>query len=53
MRHEVVTSIPKATRREHVRDNVAASQMLLDEDELAVLDRAYPAPKRDMPLETA
>ena len=53
MRHEGVTSIPKATRREHVRDNVAASQMLLDDDELAALDRAYPAPKRDMPLETA
>jgi len=53
MRHEGVTSIPKATRREHVRDNVAASQLLLDEDDLAALDRAYPAPKRDTPLETA
>ena len=53
MRHEGVTSIPKSARREHIRDNVAASQILLDEDDLAALDRAYPVPKRDMPLETA
>jgi diketogulonate reductase-like aldo/keto reductase len=48
-----VTSIPKASRREHVRDDVAVSRLLLDEDDLAELDRAYPAPKRDTPLETA
>jgi diketogulonate reductase-like aldo/keto reductase len=48
-----VVSIPKACRREHVRDNVAAASLLLDEDDLEALDRAYPVPKRDMPLETA
>jgi diketogulonate reductase-like aldo/keto reductase len=51
--HDGIVSIPKATRREHVRDNVAAGRILLDEDDLAALDRAYPVPKRDMPLETA
>jgi diketogulonate reductase-like aldo/keto reductase len=53
LRLEGVTSIPKASRREHVRDDVAVSRLLLDEDDLAELDRAYPAPKRDTPLETA
>ncbi|HJQ99807.1 MAG TPA: aldo/keto reductase [Candidatus Polarisedimenticolaceae bacterium] len=51
--HEGVVSIPKAGKREHVRDNVAAASLLLDEDDLAALDRAYPAPARDVPLETA
>jgi len=46
-------TIPKAGKREHVRDNVAAASLLLDEDDLAALDRAYPAPKHDVPLETA
>ena len=52
LREEVVT-IPKAGKREHVRDNVAAASLLLVEDDLAALDRAYPAPKHDVPLETA
>jgi len=53
LRREEVVSIPKASRREHVRDNIAAARLLLGEEELAELDRAYPVPKRDGPLETA
>ena len=53
MRDENVVSIPKATRREHVRDNARAAEILLEPVDLAELDRAYPAPSRDVPLETA
>jgi diketogulonate reductase-like aldo/keto reductase len=53
MRHDHVISIPKAARRDHVRDNVRAADIVLTEEDLADLDRAYPVPKRDVPLETA
>lgn len=52
MRHDNVITIPKAARREHVRDNVRAADIVLTEDDLADLDRAFPAPARDVPLET-
>jgi len=47
-----VVSIPKAGRREHVRQNAAAAEIELTADDLAELDRDYPAPSRDVPLET-
>ena len=53
MRHDHVVSIPKAARRDHVRDNVKAADIVLTEEDLGDLDRAYPVPKRDVPLETA
>jgi diketogulonate reductase-like aldo/keto reductase len=53
MRHDHVVTIPKAVRRDHVRDNVRAADIVLTEEDLADLDRAYPVPKRDVPLETA
>lgn len=52
MRLDNVVSIPKATRKEHVQDNVRAADVVLTEDDLADLDRAFPAPARDVPLET-
>jgi len=53
MRHDHVVTIPKASRRDHVRDNARAADIVLTEEDLAELDRAYPVPKRDVPLETA
>lgn len=53
LRDEHVVSIPKATRTSHVRDNVKAADIVLTEEDLADIDRAFPAPKRDVPLETA
>ncbi|HEX4822805.1 MAG TPA: aldo/keto reductase [Candidatus Polarisedimenticolaceae bacterium] len=53
LRHENVVAIPKAGKPQHVRDNVAAGEIVLTEEDLADIDRAYPAPKRDVPLETA
>lgn len=53
LRHDHVVAIPKATRLEHVRENRAAAEIALDDRDLAELDRAYPRPARDVPLETA
>jgi diketogulonate reductase-like aldo/keto reductase len=47
-----VFTIPKATAPDHVRENVAALDIVLSAEELAVLDRAFPPPRRGSPLET-
>jgi diketogulonate reductase-like aldo/keto reductase len=52
IRHEGIVAIPKASRPEHVRENAAAADLCLTEEDLAELDRAYPQPSRDVPLET-
>ncbi len=53
IRHENVVSIPKASRLDHVREIARAADVVLDRDDLALLDREYPAPSHDVPLETA
>jgi diketogulonate reductase-like aldo/keto reductase len=52
LRHDAVVSIPKATRPSHVRDNAKAASIVLTEEDLVEIDRAFPAPRRDVPLET-
>jgi len=47
-----VVTIPKATRPEHVREDVAATELVLEEDDLAALDRAFPPPVEAAPFET-
>ncbi len=44
LREPGVVSIPKAARPEHVRDNATALDVALDAEDLALLDRAFPAP---------
>ena len=51
LRHPGVITIPKAVNLEHVRQNAAADQIQLDEDDLALIDAAYPAPTRKHSLE--
>ncbi|MEP7240624.1 MAG: aldo/keto reductase [Devosia sp.] len=46
-----VISIPKATDPEHVRDNRAAADLVLDAAEIASLDAAFPPPRRRSALE--
>jgi diketogulonate reductase-like aldo/keto reductase len=46
-----VMAIPKATRPEHVRENAAAGDLVLDDEDLRALDRAFPAPGRAVDLE--
>jgi len=43
--------IPKAATLEHVRENRAALDIRLTDQDLAELDRAFPPPKRPRPLE--
>ena len=52
MRHDNVVAIPKASRPAHVRDNVKAADIVLTEEDVADIDRAFPPPRRDVPLET-
>ena len=45
LRREGTIVIPKASRLEHVRENRGALDVLLTEEDLAALDRAFPPPK--------
>jgi len=51
MQRDGVIAIPKAADRAHVRDNRAAADLALTPDDLAELDRAFPPPQRETPLE--
>ncbi|HWA80776.1 MAG TPA: aldo/keto reductase [Acetobacteraceae bacterium] len=42
--------IPKAVQPAHVRANAAAASLRLDAEDLAVLDAAFPPPRRAQPL---
>ena len=51
LRREDVIAIPKAGTTAHVRDNRAALDLVLDDEILARLDRAFPPPRTARPLE--
>jgi diketogulonate reductase-like aldo/keto reductase len=51
LRQPDVMVIPKASDLEHVRENVAALELKLDPEDLADLDRAFPPPAGDTPLQ--
>jgi diketogulonate reductase-like aldo/keto reductase len=51
LRHDGVVAIPKASRPAHVRENAEALGFVLTDEDLDELDRAYPAPSRDVPLD--
>ncbi|KQZ28338.1 aldo/keto reductase [Caulobacter sp. Root1472] len=51
LRQPGVIAIPKASSVAHVRDNRAAADLVLDDDDLAALDHAFPKPSRGRPLE--
>lgn len=46
-----VIAIPKASRIEHVEQNRAALDLTLSADDLAAIEREFPAPKHKRPLE--
>ncbi len=46
-----VIPIPRTGNPAHMRKNRGAAEILLTEEELAALDRAFPAPDRKVPLE--
>ena len=45
LRQDGMIVIPKASRQEHVRDNLGALDLRLTPDDIAALDRAFPPPK--------
>ncbi len=47
-----VVTIPTSADARHVRDNARAAEIVLGVDDLQALERAYPAPQEDVPLET-
>ena len=51
LRRGKVIAIPKAGSVAHVRDNRAAADLMLSDDDLAALDAAFPAPRGRRPLE--
>jgi diketogulonate reductase-like aldo/keto reductase len=46
-----VIAIPKASKQEHVRQNVAALDIRLTPEDFADIDRAFPPPTRKRGLE--
>ena len=50
LRQPGVIAIPKAARIEHVEANAAAQDLVLEPAELAALDKAFPPPRRKVPL---
>jgi diketogulonate reductase-like aldo/keto reductase len=51
LHHERVGAIPKAATPEHVRENRAALDVQLTNDDSAALDREFPPPSGPVPLE--
>lgn len=51
VRQKGMIAIPKAASPDHVRQNRAAVDVVLTEEDLTQLDRAFPPPKRAQPLE--
>lgn len=51
MRQPDVIGVPKSANDEHVRENRGTLRVQLTRDDLAELDRAFPPPSREVPLE--
>ena len=50
LRHEHVIAIPKSARPERVKENAAASEIVLSAEDLMDLDRDFPTPRKSQPL---
>lgn len=51
VRDNNVFTIPKAVKEEHVSQNAAAGNIALTEEDLKLIDKAFPAPKNPVSLE--
>ncbi|GAB2176177.1 aldo/keto reductase [Dongia sp. agr-C8] len=51
LRHKTVFAVPKTSRLEGVRENAAAGDLVLTQQDLAEIDRDFPPPVRAKPLE--
>jgi diketogulonate reductase-like aldo/keto reductase len=50
LRQEDIIVIPKASHPAHLRENRAAIDLRLTDEDLAALDQAFPPPRKKMPL---
>ncbi|MDQ0300207.1 diketogulonate reductase-like aldo/keto reductase [Salibacterium salarium] len=50
IRNGDVLAIPKAVQEQHIYDNAAAAAIELNEEEIKILDREFPPPRKKMPL---
>lgn len=46
-----ILAIPKASKLEHMKQNIECLKIKLDNDDLRALDKAFPAPVRKIPLD--
>ncbi|MFT8900192.1 aldo/keto reductase [Propionibacterium freudenreichii] len=44
-------AIPQTSNEDHMRDNIAAANLTLTDDDLTLLDQAFPPPRHKMPLD--
>jgi len=51
-RKDIVFTIPKASKADHVKDNAAAGDLVLDSSDIRLIDSHFPAPAKDRPLAT-
>jgi len=49
-RYDNVFTIPKSSTPDHTRENAGGMGWTLSPDDIAAIDRAFPAPTRDVPL---
>lgn len=49
--HDGVMAIPKAGSAAHVKENAAALEVVLSQEEIALMEKAFPAPGRKTPLD--
>lgn len=52
LRERDIIAIPKASQRQHIRENREAIDIQLTKEDLAKLDQSFPPPNRKTPLET-
>ncbi|HXZ68502.1 MAG TPA: aldo/keto reductase, partial [Alphaproteobacteria bacterium] len=52
VRHPAVFAIPKASNPQHAAENAKAGDLILSDEEIALIDRAFPSGPRPRTLPT-
>lgn len=52
VRKDIVFTIPKASKEDHLLDNAGAGDLVLDSSDIKLIDANFPAPDHDKPLAT-
>ncbi|GGP10190.1 aldo/keto reductase [Oceanobacillus neutriphilus] len=51
IRHHDVLAIPQSSNKKHIQENIDAQSIKLSEEELQLIEKEFPAPKRKKPLD--